>query len=108
MIHNSSLSHQGFSSQEGESSVELQTSQQFSAGTADYQAYNLNNMHDFEKFINPHDIAGQEGIVKTQKDELESKKVDSFFHSRVNKYLIPSGPIPLQQRIIFEKTPRNQ
>lgn len=71
---NSSLEHQTFSN-EAESSVEYQPSQQFSTDTADFHNYHLMNMHNFEKFVNPHDIAGQEGIVKTQKDELENKKV---------------------------------
>jgi len=42
---------------------------------ADFQQYHLQNMYSTENFVNPHDIAGVPGIVKTQMDEIENKKV---------------------------------
>ncbi len=41
----------------------------------EFQQYHLENMYSGEGFINPHDIAGVKGIVKTQMDEIEHKKV---------------------------------
>jgi len=35
----------------------------------------INFMYNVEKHVNPHDIAGQPGIVKAQSVELEKKKV---------------------------------
>ena len=46
----------------------------------DYARYHLHNMYNEEQFINPHDITGTQGIVKTQMDEIENKKV------RLGKY----------------------
>ena len=40
-----------------------------------FQQYHLENMYNTEGFVNPHDIAGVKGIVKTQMDEIENKKV---------------------------------
>ncbi|KAM3135010.1 hypothetical protein pb186bvf_012834 [Paramecium bursaria] len=40
-----------------------------------FQEQQLNNMYDKEKFVNPHDIAGQNGLVMAQQVELEKKKV---------------------------------
>jgi len=42
---------------------------------AEFQQYHLQNMYSGENFVNPHDIAGVKGIVKTQMDEIEHKKV---------------------------------
>ncbi len=42
---------------------------------ADFQQYHLQNMYSTENFVNPHDIAGVKGIVETQMDEIENKKV---------------------------------
>jgi len=41
----------------------------------EFEKYHLHNMYNEEQFINPHDIAGTKGIVKTQMDEIENKKV---------------------------------
>lgn len=41
----------------------------------EFYDYQIHNMYDKEKYINPHDIAGQPGLVTSQAVELEKKKV---------------------------------
>ncbi|CAK90518.1 unnamed protein product (macronuclear) [Paramecium tetraurelia] len=41
----------------------------------EFYDYQIRNMYDKEKYINPHDIAGQPGLVTSQAVELEKKKV---------------------------------
>lgn len=41
--------------------------------------YQIHNMYDKDKHVNPHDIAGQQGLVMTQAVELEKKKVPILF-----------------------------
>ena len=40
--------------------------------------YQIENMYNKEKYVNPHDIAGTKGLVKAQNDELNIKKVKSL------------------------------
>ena len=63
-----SLSHYNFGS-DNQSATDKQSQKQ------EYEQYHLNNMYNEENFVNPHDIAGTKGIVKTQMDEIENKKV---------------------------------
>ena len=41
----------------------------------EFHTYQIKNMYDVEKNVNPLDIAGQPGIVKAQMIEFEKKKV---------------------------------
>lgn len=41
----------------------------------DLTKYQINNMYDYGKHVNPHDIAGVKGITRQQMIELEKKKV---------------------------------
>lgn len=66
-----SLSHYNFTSASGENSSVSEGTQ----NKNEYERYHLHNMYNEEAFINPHDIAGTKGIVKTQMDEIENKKV---------------------------------
>ena len=43
-----------------------------------FQEYHVQNMYETEGFKNKHDIAGVKGIVKTQTDEINNKKVTSY------------------------------
>jgi hypothetical protein len=43
-------------------------------------------MYDKEKHVNPHDIAGQVGIVKAQSVELEKKKVILFLNLLIDHF----------------------
>ena len=65
-----SLDHQNQSLREDEVDNELVEKQK-----EDFYDYQINNMYNKEKYVNPHDIIGTKGLVKAQNEELDIKKV---------------------------------